>query len=172
MGYIEDIQKINKLARELMNHGIAKSLDDAVKQAREMLKDGHNTSILHKSVDVDTGAIQEEIKLPDQVKEESEMTWQEAMKKNNEYVVKELKDAENGLRMFSQQIVDLQNEFTAYKKEMNRKISQLENRPAASAPLQQGPAPQSQSAGHAKTGNSKPEEVSIEKMFYFGNKKQ
>ena len=170
MGYIEDIQKINKLARELMNHGIATSLDDAVKQAREMLKNGQKTSILHKSVDVDTGAVKEEIKLP----EKEEMTWQEAMKTNNEYIIKELKDAENGLKMFQQQIITLKEEFEAYKKDMNRRISQVENRPAASAPIQQGPAPQQQSApsSHAKTGNSNPDDVCIEKMFYFGNKKQ
>ena len=120
MGYVEDIRKINDLAKELQKHNIASSSDDAVIKAREMLlrKTG---SVVHSEeyIDLSKQAIPQATVEQRSIVSENSSGWKEAMAKNNEYIVTELKkfradmDAMQSLR---NEIASLKSEFSALKR--------------------------------------------------------
>ena len=96
MGYVEDIQKINKLAKELMQHGMAKDQDEAVQKAAEMLKGKSDVPVTY-SQDLPNQVTQPRSYEPH---EKTSMSWQDAMAKNNEYIVKQLNETKATLEDF------------------------------------------------------------------------
>lgn len=183
MGYLEEVQKINQTARELLEHGMANSLDEAVTKAREMLKvDSAQAGIervdergsatqLHPEITTETAKPVIQDKKP-------EMSWQEAMKINNDYLIKQFKEMSDKLKNFEEYMGKMVGEMDQVKARitmMQRMAAQSENiqqQPQQQVQQQPQQQPQQQSSsGHYRTGNYNAQDVSIEKMFYFGNKK-
>lgn len=199
MGYIEDIKKINSMAKELISHGIASSFDEAVVKATKMLGDEKSVT---RNDDFDPFS---RIEKPAQKQEASQatqpaaassgtdertgMTWQQAMAKNNEYMIKMLKDFQKQLGEYSTKIVlietslhELAKRHTKLSDMMVTKGSQEinidvddESKAEQAAPVQAQPKKeeykQEQTVPQSRVGNYKPGDISIEKMFYYGNKK-
>lgn len=185
MGYIEDIQKINSLAKDLLNHGMAKSLDEAVVQAKKMLKNDVDLAKIpnpgsdYKKVEDEEDDVRvEEINsksmeaLEEKESEQEKISWQEAMKMNNEYIVGQLKKYESALQMFNDEISALKRQMTDLKEgqkimNMVREQPQQQQQNLQPEPNQQSQEPQKT---HPKTGSSDPGEFAVEKIFYFGKK--
>lgn len=180
MGYVEDIQKINNLAKELIKHGRATSLDEAVVEAKKML--GSNIELARipnpgqdynrvERPNAESQTLQtHERKLREaEEKKEPGMTWQEAMSKNNEYMVGMMKKFESTISMFQNEISILKKEI--YQLRDGQKVINVvkDASDTAPQPVQQQPKSQQQSF-HPKTGSSDPGEFSVEKIFYCGNK--
>lgn len=116
MGYVEDIRKINDLAKELQKHNIASSPDDAVVKAREMLlkKTG---SVVHSEeyIDLSKQAIPQAAVEQRSFKSEDSSGWKEAMAKNNEFIITELKK----FRADMEAMQSLRNELASLKSELS-----------------------------------------------------
>lgn len=186
MGYVEDIQKINKMARELLEHGMAQSLDEACQKAEQMLTKGEISEIKPKTVEINgrqqiiaDNSQQTVVNNSQPVKEEpvqtsetpqstntksEEMTWQEAMKTNNDFIIKKLNGFEEGVRKavehFQKEISNLKQNITNIQTS-SPKSEEKSQRPVSDV---------EDETSHPRQGDFKPSDVSIDKMFYFGNK--
>lgn len=209
MSYIEDIQKINKLAKEMLSHGMATSLDEAVSKAQETLrKSGAITLDLRdmaqqldeqnqrrkemfgeERTDPKTGQVtvekpenvvekNEQVQEPivEPVKQQERVTWQEAMSKNTKYVVEQFKGYQQMFEQMGNEIVELKREIQALKRNQSQFQVSSQREQVINidddAPVQQTQQtvePVKQES-HPKQGNFSSEDVSIEKVFYFGNK--
>jgi len=194
MGYIEDIQKINQLARELLNHKMASSLDEAVEKAKSMLKDdvplgkipnpgqpnsqGNSQSQNIKVEEANSFTLQaheRKLKAEEEKKaKDNEMTWQKAMAMNNEYMVGMLKKFEKQIESLTHELARARSELKDLREgqtvaNMIKEPSQHtlnQNQPSENRPQQR----QEVVKPHPKVGTSNPDQFSVEKIFYCGNK--
>ncbi len=159
MGYIEDIKKINALAKELLQHNIVATQDEAVVKAREMLvkKTGSATVQNEEYVDLSKRPIQE-VKRSDD--------WKEAMAKNNEYVVSELKQMKLAVATITQEMASLRAEMASLRQ---RPVQPQPQTPPQAVQVVEVKT-QQQTPPHPRAGNYTPADVSVEKFFYFGKK--
>ena len=170
---LDYIQKVNKLAIELMNKGVVADRDEAVRQAESMLGGSTDGTKIHKLTEGEhpmREAPKEEPKAapaPEAAPAVSSKAMDElkaAMKSNTEFIVKQFRE-------YSTKIAALEQEVVALKKKL------AQSRPPASAPKQEtlrqqaDAKPKSQTEGRLRSGDFTPEQVSINEMFYMGNKK-
>ncbi len=202
MGYVEDIKKINAMAKELISHGMATSFDEAVQKATKMI--GEDVSVT-ESRDFQSSNFQQqqpipkpevygqepqkEVKPQDSGKDErTGMTWQQAMAKNNQYIVKMLKDFQKQIGEHHDNFSKIQSSLQELSRRQAKLGEAMVDAPKGSEeinieddeqseqesrqeprgfPKKQEPKRES----HPKQGNYNPEDVSVENVFYFGNKK-
>tara|TARA_Y100000034_G_scaffold61729_2_gene74943 strand:- start:3568 stop:4173 length:606 start_codon:yes stop_codon:yes gene_type:complete len=201
MGYVEDIKKINKMAKELISHGMASSFDEAVQKATKML--GEGASVTHSRDFESSKAVQQQQPMPQKQEqpqqpkqqqcgrdERTGMTWQQAMAKNNEYVVRMLKDFQKHLQDNHSRVGQIESAMQDLKRkqaklgdmmvvpkgseEINIEVDEQPRGMPQQEPVQQQQQQQSQQQpkeSHPKQGGYNSEDVSVEKVFYFGNKK-
>jgi hypothetical protein len=187
MSYVEDIEKINKLAKELMKHGMATNLVDAVSKAQSTLKDTGNIGLditdLKRRYDAEqpmkTASDMPHIDMGNSEaprREVVDISWQDAMAKNTKYIVEQLQLNQAGLTKLNADLEEMRKmlqELRGQQAKFAMPVSkeQVINMNDEPAPVQRsGHEPKPDSIYHPKQGNFKPEDVSIEKMFYFGNK--
>ena len=179
---VEDIQKVNKFAQELLDQGIVESREEAVKKAQEML----NKEIAGGDVQV----------------KETEEKQNIAASGSNEDNLRNM--IERTKTYMETQFNGYKNALIALEKEIRRlhqEVETLKSRPVPQPTKQQDPAEEPQKVeesapqdpgtqtksdssqepqkvevkqesgeSHPKVGKTNAEDVSIEKMFYFGNK--
>ncbi|MBW2963248.1 hypothetical protein KY306_00545 [Candidatus Woesearchaeota archaeon] len=150
---VEKIQKINDLALKLQQQANM-SREEAVRQAENMLS---------KNNDLEVNEISSKRLEEIETKPETNMTWQQAMEKNTKFIVNTFKDIQK-------EIINLKAETENLKHQIkNMKLS-------ASAPQKQETQSQIKEntaetkEKHPKQGDCKPEDYSVEKYFYCGNK--
>lgn len=185
MGYVEDIKKINALAKELLHHNIVGSQDEAVLKAKEMLV---KKNVSSPTVQTESYVDLSKNPLPEEQKREE---WKDAMGKNNEYIITELKHFRSTLDTLTNELQTIRNELNGMKKQNTaantavqntelteqREYTQQYARPVQTTPLPTPPERGAQEVKiqvtqpHPRAGNYKPEDVSVEKFFYFGTKK-
>ena len=147
---IEDVQKVNKLAQELLHQGMAADREDAVKKAQEMLN--KNISSPHSVT--------------------SEKTMQNDMAKLD---VAKCMDLINKTRdQMSAQIDTFSAKINEIIKEINDIQSKIKSgiavKQSSQEPKQEKQESLKKDEPHPKRGNLTSEDVSVEKMFYYGNK--
>jgi hypothetical protein len=163
---VEKIQKINDLALKLHQQGNL-SREEAVKQAETMISKNSEMEINEIS--------SQKLKEMETSKPESNISWQEAMKKNTDFIVKQFKDIQKEMINMKAEMDNLHHKIKNIslapppQKPSNESEKGLENsgnsqRQETQKPLEEKPEE------HPIQGDSKPEDVCIEKMFYFGNK--
>ena len=170
---VEKIQKINALALELFNQGLAGDRDEAIRQAEQIFTRKDYTSLGDQIKENNTSS--EELKnKPAELNQEK---IQNILQKNTDFIVKRMKE-------FKDQIVEMSSNFDALRGELdiiNGRIKELQlarnNAPqnSTTAPRQpEAPAQQQLPRGdqdnHPRSGNFKDNEISIEKFFYSGSK--
>jgi len=104
--------------------------------------------------------------------EEEKISWQEAMKMNNDYIIDQLKKYESALQMFNDEISALKRQI-ADLREGQKVVNMVKEQPQAPQQLQPQEQPRQQEETHKthpKTGSSDPGEFAVEKIFYFGKK--
>ena len=179
---VERIQKINKLALDLMKQGLASDRDDAVVQAEKIFraKDGEYSSIRDRmqggpeplqsaaslALTPNTAQAVASADLhPEKVKD--------ILQQNSQFLVKKITE-------FQEQMQAMRKEMDAFKQQrMGAPQSQqfsnappkLGEIPAHNPEIQRGQPAQASATNHPRTGNFKAEEISIEKFFYMGNKR-
>ncbi len=179
MGYIEDIRKINALAKELLLHNIVQSQDEAVVKAREMLVKKDSASSGSDYIDLSKNAI------PQQEGEKTERReeWKDAMAKNNEYIIAELRKCKSDIDSFANQLSALRSELVqvrARAAQLSKKeepvqnvqdIQRIRSAPTETATTTATTEEKRDYVNHPRSGNYKPNDVAIEKFFYYGNKR-
>ncbi len=165
---VERIQKINKLALDLMRQGLASDRDDAVVQAEKIFrsKDGEYSSIRDRMQATEP---QKESSAsadlhPDKIKD--------ILQQNSQFLVKKITE-------FQEQMQAMRKELDAFKQQRMVQSPQavsnippkLGEIPANNPDIQRGQSTPASASNHPRSGNYKVEEVSIEKFFYMGNKR-
>jgi len=202
---VEDIQKVNELAQELLKKNFVENREEAVKKAQEMLDKKITGEVPEREKEAE-----EQGKSPafskEKVKEEKpeEKEKQEKSTIIDDNSLKELRNKINQTEEYTKkQFANYKNALIALEKEI-KKVKQQVDKINTSAPKDpaeepqkvQDPAEEPQKVkkgqdhgnqtksdssqeepqkvkdkkSNPRTGDNKSEDVSIEKMFYFGNK--
>ena len=152
---IEDIQKVNKLAQELLDQGIATARDEAVKKAQQFLNkeivSGQNVTSDNK---IQTGDVTVE-------------SLKNIFERNKEITQRKFNDFRSAINALAEEINNIKEELSKARVEARtakqagldpeQKTGQIKLKPK-------------EKESHPRRGNLKSEDVSIEKMFYCGNK--
>lgn len=168
---IEKLRKINQLSKELKKHGMA--VEDAIEQASESVHEDEIKEFLHKSKE----EIQS-IKNPSSTEQYIIM-----LERNNRKIMDEVQKVK-------EEVAKIMNEFATIKKQLDEQPKFIENQTISdtsqykkvekqtqlkSKTKQNQDSANLQTSSKKKTnprhGDYNPDDVSIEKMFYFGNKK-
>ncbi len=189
---IERIQKINKLAVELMQQGLASNRDEAIAQAEKIFKVQEGGSSLQSnqmasnSLQVNPdGSSGSQVAAQQSSQQASTSSGfprevERILKQNTDFLVKQIKS-------FQEQMEAMESKLSSLRREMIDLKREVPSRPAASqqqsaaVPRQTNPAPSapqgSQNNGggpakaeHPRSGGYNDEDVSIEKFFYVGHK--
>lgn len=173
---VENLKKINAMAEELLKHKIASSREDAVKKAEEIIERGGQTmDNTNKQEEIPNEPVKQEQKEPG-------MTWQEAMAKNNEFIVKTIQDLKRRLAEVEKKVagVRIVQQPTPQPKPQpaapteSEDVIDLTKEAPKEQPQEQSkpePQPEQQQSSHPKGGSTDPADVAIDKIFYYGNKK-
>lgn len=157
---VENIMKINKLAQELLVQGIAKSRDEAVIKAQNMLNQEAALQGLDKIKENKSYAAAQ-----NEAQEESVKNRLDRMQEYNDKRFEAYKNA----------LVGLEKEITELKKIVStpaRLLNASSETRASDAPserkFEQREIKKKES--HPRSGNYNSNDVSVEKIFYYGNK--
>src|SRR3989344_1031616 len=176
---VERIQKINKLALDLMRQGLASDRDDAVVQAEKIfrVKDGEYSSIgARRQAPEPQRESSASLALSPQTPQAAGAgdlhpeKIKDILLQNSQFLVKKITE-------FQEQMQAMRKELDMIKQLRMSAPQQVSNAPPklgeipANNDVQRGPSPQASASNHPRTGNYKAEEISIEKFFYMGNKR-
>jgi hypothetical protein len=189
---VENIQKVNTLAQELLDKGFADSRDEAVQKAQEML----NKEIVGTNVEIKETDEKQNVA---SVAGDNEDRLKNMVERTKEQVERQLNGYKNALIALEKEIRALRQDVETLKsraihakpgpaeepqkvkpdpEEEPMKVDDPANEPQkVSEEGKPDPANEPQKVeekqegeSHPKVGRTNSEEVSIEKMFYFGNK--
>ncbi len=183
---VERIQKINKLALDLMRQGLASDRDDAVVQAEKIFraKDGEYSSIRERmqggpeplqqasaaslALTPNTQQAVASADLhPEKVKD--------ILHQNSQFLVKKIAEFQEQMQAMRKELDLLKQQRGSVSAPPQAQVSnappKLGEIPAHNPDIQRGQGAQASSNNHPRSGNYKVEEVSIEKFFYMGNKR-
>ncbi len=141
---LEDTQRVNLLAKELKEHGIACSLDEAEQKAKSMILKSEN-----KKEEPD-----EKLHLLDQ-------RYKFLLNSQSQRFTEEINSLKECLSSLSSELVALKRKLNEQKQEVK------EVKEAPKAEVQQKIA---ESKEEKKPEELKPEDITIEKFFYCGKK--
>lgn|SRR3989338_254238 len=180
---VERIQKINKLALDLMRQGLAVDRDDAVVQAEKVFraKDGEYSSIRDRmqggpeplqsaaslALTPNTAQVAASADLhPEKVKD--------ILQQNSQFLVKKITEFQEQMQAMRKEL-DMMKQLRMSAPQQQNSVSsappKLGEIPANNPEIQRGQSTQASATNHPRTGNFKAEEISIEKFFYMGNKR-
>ena len=175
---MEQIQKINALALELMKQGMASDREDAVRQAERIYKD--KSAETGKSFHPSESRTESR---PEQRSANSTVTnadlpaekVREILDQNTKFLVKTIKEFQEQMKAMGQEINSLKSKMTYNRPaEPAAPATQASSTTSSSSSiskqqaLQGGPAADS---SNPRSGQFKQADVSIEKIFYMGGKK-
>jgi len=147
------MERINSLARELLKHGIASSSDDAYRQAEAMLRKGSENE-----------------NSSSQMEERMNMLSRETGYKLNS-IQKDMNALQDDMARLKKDFSQFGADINAIKAKINSMISQMDR-------LQPGEAKSAASVETPEKKDNLPvymqqphKDFSVEKIFYFGNKK-
>ena len=172
---VERIQKINKLALDLMRQGLASDRDDAVVQAEKVFhaKDGEYSSIRDRMQEPSAASLaatslsQQPAAAdlhPDKVKD--------ILQQNSQFLVKKITEFQEQMQTMRKELEVLKQQGVSRPQQsVSQAPPKLGEIPAHNPDIQRGQPTQASATNHPRSGNYKVEEVSIEKFFYMGNKR-
>tara|TARA_Y100000310_G_C20277543_1_gene621003 strand:+ start:80 stop:610 length:531 start_codon:yes stop_codon:yes gene_type:complete len=173
---VDRVQKINVLAMDLVNQGLAGDKEEAIKQAEQILAKKDYSSLSDQVSEV--GMKGSQINTQEKPTELNQEKIQNILQKNTDFIVKRMKE-------FKGQMVEISSNFEALRGEIdiiNGRIKELQmarNSAPQNTSVQpetkpEPPAQQQSSQenknDHPRSGNFKDDEISIEKFFYSGSK--
>ena len=165
---VEDVMKVNNLAQELLTQGVVASREEAIKKAQEML----NKEIAGNDIQIKETEDKQNIA----VEGESIEKLKNMIERTKEHTERQLAGYKNALIALEKEIRALQqvvSEIKARGAASTAKQVPAEKVEQAAAPPgpDEEPAKIEKQEPHPKVGNNQNnEDVSVEKIFYFGNK--
>jgi len=165
---VERIQKINNMALNLLNQGLASSRDEAVLQAEKFYKGTDGTEnyadIRNRMA---TPTVEERRNSHSDLSQDQ---IKEILEKNSVFLVKTIKEFQEKILAMEGEITRLrgvvQSGATTVREMMSHQQTQA---PQPSSEQRTAEAPKAP-ASHPRSGNYKDTDVSIEKFFYMGKK--
>jgi len=156
---VEDVMKVNKLAQDLLDQGLVASRDDAVKRAQEML----SKEIVGNDIKVEDVQDKQTISVNDNSLDKLR-NMVERIKEHSERKLDSYKD---GLMALEKELKCLRVEIEDMKSRERRKAME------AKASVEKKEVQEKiveEKESHPRKGNFNSDDVSVEKIFYFGNK--
>lgn len=166
------VQKINALALDLMKQGLATARDQAVVMAEQMLARKDYTKLTIQMDGTPTSSPERAHEAQQQPSQSAtaldQQTIQTILEKNSEFLVKKIKDFQEQITKLETQVKEMQSQ--AQSRALIREV------PARNEDNQQklraAQQVSSSSSNHPRSGSFSPGDVSIEKIFYTGSRKQ
>ena len=177
---VEQIQKINEMALNLLRQGLAQDRADAVVQAERFFKkqDSSDYSSMRKTLDeVQQDRQPQQAAVVTQV-DLSQDKIKEILEQNASFIVKKFKE-------FQERVDSMEKEMSSLRAKVDNARMAAVEQPAARSQSQSAQQ-QTQARGmpssgggsggnaapvHPRSGNYSESDVSIEKFFYMGHKK-
>lgn len=169
---VENIQKINNLALDLMKQGLAANRDEAIAQAEKVLKERETENYAE---------IRE--RMQETQKEESKETSEDLspekvkaiLEQNTRFIASKFKEFQEKLEMMEREISFVKNKAISNGPTVKEIVSQEKENKATqertAAPSAEEETKNDQENNqHPRSGGYNEEDVSIEKFFYMGNK--
>ena len=165
---VEQIQKINTLALNLMKQGLAADRREAVEQAEKIFRE-RDTEVYNSIKETMQKVEEQRHDIPSRRSEELPAEKvSEILEKNTLFLVKKIKEFEEKMESLQREVADVRTKL-AYKNlpTVNDVVSKREEsrRDSPSAENKESASP-----AHPRSGNYKEADVSIEKFFYMGSK--
>lgn len=155
---IEDVQKVNKLAQELLNQGIAASRDEAVQKAQEFL---------NKTITKERAAAQDTSKV---IQETDMEILRNMIERQREMTQRQLNDFKSAINALAEEIQKIKEQLKTKKETVTAKESGLDPEHKTGQIELERPKQEKKSEPHPKRGEWKSEDVAVEKIFYYGKK--
>ena len=155
---VSKIQKINALARELKKHGIVENMEQGAEEAEKYVRGSSKDAKEFKKM-------QEQEREPEPKDENLKFRKVESTLNQQQEMIKVLQEKINEI---IDQINKLQEMQSAQKTLSEERLKQPTEE--KQAPLKETRAKEDNKST-PRSGEYKPDDVSIGKMFYFGNKK-
>ncbi len=204
---IEKLQKINMLAKELMQHGICKTMDEAYRQAGKSIETENPLSLGNEDLVIPETTSEEKKQDPVSPSFHNTVFAQTTMQPKQQETISQEPNQQSMYGMFEirklkEQVTMLEGQLSGVSSKMNEMISEinkLQSQKNGSASMHSGNTPQQNGMSmpekkvgvvdtrsameavsapipvqiktpeaHPRSGDYKPGDVSIEKMFYFG----
>lgn len=150
---IEDVRRVNELVQNLLNKGLASSREDAIRQAESIL----NKKIVEPIPGKNTVEVKNDLEM-----------YKNIIERSREYTEKQLKGFKQELELLAKEIAVLRQEIVQLKLK-GRSVVESSSSDKKTEEVQRK-FPEKSGESHPKRGNFKSEDVSVEKIFYFGNK--
>ncbi len=154
---IENIQKVNKLAQELIEQGIAVCREDAVKKAQQFLnKEIINEQEITSANQVQTGNITIE-------------NLKNRFDRHKEITQRQITDMRSAINALADKIDNVKQSFITRREAVT--IKEAGFKPdQKTKELKAEPRKEESKESHPKKGNWQSKDVAIENIFYCGNK--
>ena len=169
---VEQVQKINDLALNLMKQGLAENRDDAITQAEKIFKG--ETTEEYTEMRETMQEVQQAQQIQEPVQSQVDMSQEkikEILQQNTDFIVKKFKEFDNKVKSMENEISVLRTKLTYNRLPTADQVKPKEEITVKEAP--EAPAPIADATpkqSHHRTGNYTDDDVSIEKFFYMGNK--
>ena len=175
---IDQIQKINALALDLLRQGLATDREDAVNQAERIYEHRYGSDATHirqTQQAVQAEAQPRRAETPSFSTVEPELGTEKVkdiLEKNTNFLVKTIKEFQERMQAMEKEVSSLRQGMANSRVE---RMSQSATPPPlgeihAGNTIQRGKTEAPTAENHPRTGNFKQAEVSIEKIFYMGGK--
>jgi polyhydroxyalkanoate synthesis regulator phasin len=155
---IEDVQKVNKLAQELLNQGIASSRDEAVQKAQQFL----NREIAKEKTSTQTTS--------QTMQETSLESLRNMLERQRDMTQRQLQDFRSAINALAEEISNIKEQMSRAKVEARTASDAGLEPEQKTGQLKLKPKEAKKKEPHPKRGDWKSEDVAIEKIFYYGKK--
>ena len=177
---VEQIQKINNLAVDLMKQGLAQNREEAIAQAEKIFnqRDSSDYNNIRETMEeVEAESVPEPKPQNEEVPQLSDGEIRTILEKNTKFMVKTIQN-------FQEKVASLEKELSSIKNELRYQklptVNEIVNKKEEVLPIEEAkevPPPSEFSANnedvpqnHPRSGKFNNEDVSIEKVFYMGSK--
>ena len=162
---IDTVQKINKLAVDLLKQGLAKDREDAVRQAEQVFQQHVDYSSVRETM-----TKIEEDRQPSPRPTAPALSTDEIksiLEQNSQFLVQKIRAFEEQLKALEQQISILKTQQHSHQFSSPGVSASGSSASHAEKDTEGG---DKKDQGHPRTGSYKDQDVSIEKFFYTGKK--
>lgn len=172
---IDQIQKINALAMDLLRQGLATDREDAVRQAERVYEHryGDSATTIRQTQQAVQAEAQPQPKSAGAVvtndPDLSSEKVKEILEKNTQFLVKTIKEFQEKVSSMEKDIASLRQNIVNSRVE--RMSQPVQRGGEESSPIQRGKTESPSASNHPRTGTFKEGEVSIEKFFNYSGKR-
>lgn len=160
---VDRLQKINNMALNLLQQGIAKDREDAVMQAERIFqKNSQEYTELRTRVGQNVQQEMASAMAPDQIKD--------ILEKNATFMVKKIQEFQSKIDSLQSDVGKLREQMASRPATIVREVPAQQEQQSRQQ-QQASSSPSSSPPSHPRVGAFTSQEVSIEKFFYMGNKK-